>query len=498
MLLSDTICAICTPSGRGAIATLRLSGPNAIGIADSVFQSARKGKRLADQLAMTMHYGHIMDRAKDGDSACCEPIDDVVVGLFRAPHSFTGEDTVEITCHGSPLVQRRILQRLIDAGARMATAGEFTKRAFVNGKMDLCQAEAVADMIAAESDAARRVAYGQMRGGFSQRLSDLRLKLVEFASLLELELDFSEEDVEFADRTKLEALLADTLSVVTRLTDSFRLGNAIKVGIPTAIVGEPNAGKSTLLNALLCEERSIVSDIQGTTRDTVEETLAVGDLTFRLIDTAGLRSTTDVIEAEGVRRSLRAARQALVVVYVLDAAWGAARATDAIETLWNNIRSDAHEASVHDNNHDNNHVNNKDKHLDAKHLIVCVNKTDVASGYWANEAWAQSVGAEKIVPMAARNGEGIEDLKQALVDVVGLHGHTQADDVMVTNERHYEALRRAVDALTRVQEGLTLGTSGEFISLDLHEATDALASITGEVSSQEVLNRIFEKFCIGK
>ncbi len=467
MIQDDTICAICTPPGRGAVAMLRLSGPEAIDIADKVFVSAKQGKTLAGQRSMTMHYGHI----KDSNSVV---VDDVIVSIFHNPHSFTGEDTVEISCHGSTLVQRQILQALIGAGARMATAGEFTKRAFVNGKMDLSQAEAVADLIASESEAARRVAYDQLRGGFSRQLEDLRQQLVHFSSLLELELDFSEEDVEFANRTELNALVDHILSVITRLADSFRLGNAIKQGIPTAIVGAPNVGKSTLLNALLCEERSIVSDIKGTTRDTVEEVLSIADLSFRLIDTAGIRETDDVIEAEGVRRSQAAIAKAMIVVLLVDAAEGEDAALDAVAEARKVMRDEN------------------------QSLIICVNKTDVSVADWITDDWRRKVLASAVVPMAAKNGMGVDELRMAMVEAVENADTVIGEDVVVTNARHYEALVAAREALMRVAAGLGSGLGGEILSLDIHDATDALASITGQVTSQDVLNNIFAHFCIGK
>ncbi len=446
---------------------VRLSGPSAIPIADSVFTSPVEGKTLGGQKAMTMHYGHIHDKAGT-------TIDDVVASIFRAPHSFTGEDTVEISCHGSTLVQSLILQALIASGARMAGAGEFTKRAFVNGKMDLSQAEAVADLIASRSEAARRVAYDQLRGGFSRQLEDLRQQLVRFSSLIELELDFSEEDVEFANRTELTSLIDHIIGVITRLADSFRLGNAIKDGIPTAIVGAPNVGKSTLLNALLCEERSIVSDIKGTTRDTVEETLTIADLTFRLIDTAGLRETEDVIEAEGVRRSRAAVGKAMVVVLLVDAGEGEEVARTAVSDMRRIMRKED------------------------QSLIVCINKVDEAEAEWATDEWRRQVMAAAVIPMAAKEGQGVDDLRLAMAEAVKVDDIVMGEDVIVTNARHYEALTAAREALTRVASGIDTGLGGEILAIDIREATDALASITGQVSSQDVLNNIFKHFCIGK
>lgn len=467
MNIDDTICAICTPAGRGAVAMLRLSGPKAITIADSVFSSPANGKRLSDQKAMTLHFGHAHDKAG-------AVIDDVIVSIFRAPHSFTGEDTVEFSCHGSSVIQRQLLQSLVDAGARLATPGEFSKRAFVNGKMDLSQAEAVADLIASESDAARRVAYDQLRGGFSRQLEDLRQQLVHFSSLVELELDFSDEDVEFANRDELSELIGHIQGVVTRLADSFRLGNAIKQGIPTAIVGAPNVGKSTLLNALLCEERSIVSDVMGTTRDTVEETLTIADLSFRLIDTAGMRETTDAIEAEGVRRSQAAVAKAMVVILMVDAKGGQEAAQDAVADIRRLMRADE------------------------QSLIVCVNKTDVCPAEWATDDWRRQMMAAAVVPMSAKDGVGVDSLRLAMAEAVREDDVVAGEDVVVTNARHYEALMAAREALSRVEAGLDSGLGGEILSLDIHDATDALASITGKTTSQDVLNNIFAHFCIGK
>lgn len=467
MNIEDTICAICTPPGRGAVAMLRLSGPEAISIADRVFSSPVSGKKLADQKAMTLHFGQARDKAG-------AVIDDVVVSLFRKPHSFTGDDTVEFSCHGSVVVQRLLLQALVDAGARLALPGEFSKRAFVNGKMDLSQAEAVADLIASESDAARRVAYDQLRGGFSRQLEDLRQQLIHFSSLIELELDFSDEDVEFANREELTDLISHILGVVTRLADSFRLGNAIKQGIPTAIVGAPNVGKSTLLNALLCEERSIVSDVMGTTRDTVEETLNIADLSFRLIDTAGIRETTDAIEAEGVRRSQAAVVKALVVVLLVDATEGAEAAQTAVSEIRRLMRPEE------------------------QSLIVCVNKTDVCPAPWATDDWRRQMLAAAVVPMAAKDGVGVDGLRLAMAEAVKVDDVVVGEDVVVSNARHYEALVAAREALSRVAAGLDSGIGGEILSLDIHDATDALASITGKTTSQDVLNNIFAHFCIGK
>ncbi len=467
MQSTDTIVAIITPQGMGPTAALRLSGPDAIAIADKIFSSSVKEKTLATQAPRTLHYGTI--HATDGTD-----IDQVIVSIFRAPHSFTGEDVVEISCHGSVVIQRRMLQLLIEAGARMATAGEFSKRAFVNGKMDLSQAEAVADLIAAESEAARRVALSQLKGGFSDKLKELREKLVHFSSLLELELDFSEEDVEFANRTELLTLIDNISEIITHLTNSFRLGNAIKKGIPTVIVGAPNVGKSTLLNMLVGDERAIVSDIQGTTRDAIEELINIGDLTFRLIDTAGIRKTDDKIETLGIERTFRHIDRAQIIILLLDATRPLADAEAQLKEV-------------------SQHINPS-----LQKLVIVINKIDVAPSTWADDAWRQTHNAAALIKISARNGQGMQALQDALTTIATNGQNINSEDIIVTNARHYEALTLALDALARVREGLGTNLSGEFVAIDLHEAIDALASITGEVSSQEVLNNIFAHFCIGK
>ncbi len=457
MLITDeTICAISTAPGMGAIATVRVAGPDAFSICDKCFRSPR-GKRLQEQKGGTFAYGTFID----GETV----VDEVVVSVFRAPHSFTGEDIAEITCHGSVVIQGRILKTLIANGCRMARPGEFTQRAFANGKMDLSQAEAVADLIASQSEAARRVALNQMRGGFSTKLSKLRQHLLQFISLLELELDFSEEDVEFADRTKLIALVGEIAAEVAKLMSSFSLGNAIKNGVPVAIVGKTNAGKSTLLNALVGEERAIVSNVHGTTRDTIEDVVNIHGIAFRFIDTAGLRRTDDEVESIGIDRTWSKLRTAQIVILLSDAT-----ANDEQQDRW---REEVVEAID----------------TQRQHLIEVYNKRDLLSGEFAVPEGAMLISAHD-----ARDVEALKERIASQIDYQAVEG----EETIVTNMRHYEALSRSAEALKRVDEGLRSQLSGELVAMDIHDVLDALADITGEVSSQDVLNNIFAHFCIGK
>ena len=447
----------------GAIALIRLSGNKSISIADSIFRNP-SGRSIAALKGGQIIYGNIFLPSDD------TIIDEVVISLFRAPHSFTGEDTVEMACHGSTHIQRRILQLLIDSGARLARPGEFSKRAFLNGKMDLSQTEAVADLIASKNEAARRIAMQQMKGSLSTRLKELRSKIVEFSSLLELELDFSDQDVEFADRSQLRLLLSETDNYVLHLARSFSLGDAIKNGIPVAIIGLPNAGKSTLLNRLLGEDRAIVSDIPGTTRDSIEETIHMGDVELRLIDTAGIRHTTDTIESIGIERALNRATKAMVILLLVD-----------VNSSQNDINS---LSSILKN-----HINKEQQHI-----LLVINKIDTNTTHQTD---LSSLPCDEKVCISALDGQGMEQLQEALVRIT-MTREADNEDIIITNARHYEALIRAHEALTRVQQGIEANISGEFISLDIHDATDALAEITGEISSQEILNNIFSKFCIGK
>ena len=445
----STICAISTPYGSGGIAVVRVSGTSAIAIVDTLF---RGRKSLIDAKAYTVHYGEIV-RAANNE----EVLDKVLVSVFRAPHSFTGEEVVEIACHGSMYIQQTLLQWLVDAGCQLAKAGEFTQRAFLNGKMDLTEAEAVADLIAAQTKAEKDLALAQLRGGISNELAALRERLLTFTSLVELELDFADhEELEFADRQQLFDLAQEIDTTIRGLVGSFKTGNAIKQGIPVAIIGAPNVGKSTLLNALLGEERAIVSDIQGTTRDTVEDTLVLGGMLFRFIDTAGMRQTDDTIESLGIERSRQATQRAAVIIHLQDA-------TQPVDIL----------SQIED--------------IQDKTIIHIYNKVDLVPGFMARE---NSIG------ISAKNGE-VEAIKQQLVALAAEQYDTR-NAVTISNTRHYEALVRALEAIKRVQEGLQMQISGEFLSMDLQDCLAALGEITGQITSQEVLNTIFGKFCIGK
>jgi tRNA modification GTPase len=459
-----TICAIATSPGMGAIATIRLSGEKAIEIADAVFQSPKSGKTLNGQKANTLHFGSIYDQE--------ELIDEVVVAIFHAPHSFTGEDVVEITCHGSVYIQQRLLQLLITRGARMARAGEFTQRAFLNGKMDLSQAEAVADLIASTNRAAQKVAIHQMRGGFSSELTNLRGQLLHFIAMIELELDFSEEDVEFADRDQLKALVAKIEAILRKLKNSFQLGNVIKNGIPVAIIGETNVGKSTLLNALLNEEKAIVSDIHGTTRDVIEDVVNIHGTAFRFFDTAGIRETTDEIETLGIERSYSKLSQASIVILVVDTI----NDFKGLEERIYDIR----------------------ERIENQQLIIAANKVDQGS--------AETIAAlknmelqdnEKLVFIAARQKQNLDELIAGMQQAISLDSISE-DAVIVTNVRHFEALSHALESIERVNVGLESRISGDFLAQDIRECLGYLGEITGEISNDEILGHIFKNFCIGK
>ena len=446
----NTICAISTPYGSGGIAVIRVSGESAIHIVDTLFNGR---KPLNQAKAYTIHYGEI--------GRLNETLDQVLVSVFRAPHSFTGEDVVEIACHGSMYIQQTLLQWLVDAGCQLAKAGEFTQRAFLNGKMDLTEAEAVADLIAAQTKAEKDLALNQLRGGISNELAMLRERLLTFTSLVELELDFADhEELEFADRSELFALAQEIDTTIGNLVRSFKTGNAIKQGIPVAIIGAPNVGKSTLLNALLGEERAIVSDIQGTTRDTVEDTLVLDGMLFRFIDTAGLRQTDDTIESLGIERSRQAAQKAAVLIHLQDA-------TQPVDIL----------SELDD--------------INEKKLIHVYNKVDLLG----KEAMRQE-GDEARIYLSAKSGN-VEVLKQQLITFAREQYDTR-NAVTISNTRHYEALVRAQEAIQHVQDGLQMQISGEFLSMDLQDCLSALGEITGQITSQEVLNNIFSKFCIGK
>ncbi len=459
MLRNDVICAIATPAGMGAIAVIRLSGEGCITLVDRVFKSPKKGKTLTKQAGYTAHFGGIYT----GE----ELLDEVLATIFLAPHSFTGEESIEISCHGSPLVQRKLLQLLIQTGARMADPGEFTMRAFMNGKMDLSQAEAVADLIAAENDASHRVALQQMRGGFSKEIDALREELINFAALIELELDFAEEDVEFANRNQMTHLLNKISAVLLRLIDSFAIGNVIKNGIPVVIVGAPNAGKSTLLNVLLNEERAIVSEVAGTTRDTIEDEIHLGGITFRFIDTAGLRHTTDIVESIGIKKALEKIDLAHIVIYVFDAA---------------NPPTDL-----------NQHLAEILVRTGKKPVLVLANKVD--QGIAAVDLSEHGLN---LLEVSAKNNTGIEELKHALLEVVGTAALSN-NQVIVTNARHFESLQHALSAIYDVQEGIAQQRSTDLLAEDVRESLKHLGNITGAIEAdRDILGAIFSKFCIGK
>ena len=464
MLDQSTICAISTPPGIGGIAVIRLSGREAVAITAKIFLSPASDKRLADQRANTLHFGTI----KSGD----ELVDEVVVSLFKAPHSFTGEDIVEITCHGSVYIQQRILQLLITNGARLAKPGEFTQRAFLNGKMDLSQAEAVADLIASGNAAAHRLAITQMRGGFSKEIGQLRAELLRFAALVELELDFSEEDVEFADRSALIELSTRIAALLKKLTESFRLGNVIKNGIPVAIIGETNVGKSTLLNALLNEDKAIVSDIHGTTRDVIEDVINIDGTLFRFSDTAGIRETTDTIETMGIERSYHQLDKAEIVLLVTDISGPVPPILDRIRKIRGKIAD--------------------------QHLIIIANKVDIAPIESQNQlSQFQLLQHEEVVFIAAKSHTNLDALIQIMKRAVDFDS-IGPEEIIVSNIRHYEALSLAFGAIEKVIEGLTRGISGDFLAQDIRECLHYLGEITGKVSTDEILGHIFKHFCIGK
>ncbi|MBU8892290.1 MAG: tRNA uridine-5-carboxymethylaminomethyl(34) synthesis GTPase MnmE [Bacteroidales bacterium] len=463
MINNDIICAISTPQGNGAIAVIRLTGNDSVVLCDKLFRSPKEQKKLINQEANTLHFGTITDNDKI--------IDEVVISIFKGPHSYTGEDIVEISCHGSEFVQQQILQLFIKNGARLAKPGEYTMRAFLNGKMDLSQAEAVADLIASSSAASHKVAVQQMRGGFSNEIANLRNRLLHFISLLELELDFSEEDVEFADRKQLHDLLNNIQNLIQKLLKSFDLGNVIKNGVPVAIVGHTNVGKSTLLNRILNEEKAIVSEIPGTTRDVIEDVINIEGVSFRFIDTAGIRETEDTIETMGIERTYDRISKASIVLLLVDATEGSDEMIKAVKTVKNKIGDGD------------------------KKLIVVINKIDKAD----NESDIKNLLDKRDVMMkiSAKTGENIDQLIHELLSVVNLSALNQ-NEVIVTNARHYEALEKASVALQRAIDGLNSGITGDFLAQDIRETLHYLGEITGEITTDEVLGNIFKNFCIGK
>ncbi len=478
MYKNDTIVALATPAGSGAIAVVRLSGSEAHEIASGIFVPAfakadsSKSPELYTKLgANTVTLGHLYD----GDRM----VDEVLLTKFNAPRSYTGEHVVEISCHGSIYIQQEIIALCLKKGARMANAGEFTLQAFLNAKMDLNQAEAVADLIASESETAHQIALQQMRGGFSTELKDLRGQLLNFASLIELELDFSEEDVAFANRDDLKKLLSESQQTLRKLIDSFALGNVLKTGIPVAIVGEPNVGKSTLLNALLNEEKAIVSDIAGTTRDSIEDEINIEGVRFRLIDTAGLRETTDTIEGMGIQRSYAKAEQSKLVLYLLDAT----QLNTGPRIIHCLMRIQIMREKFPD-----------------KPLVVILNKLDQINGLEHAEITKQISTKSPntiLISLSAKSRTGVEELKTALVGSFK-SGALSQDDTIVSNARHYDALQSAYGSLLEVQQGIENDISSEFLAIDIRATAESLGIITGEITNDELLGNIFSQFCIGK
>ena len=465
MIPNDTIIALATPSGTGAIAIIRVSGMNAIQLVSPFFKSIR-GKDLVQQKSHTIHLGHIMDDKR--------VLDEILISIFKGPHSYTGEDVVEISCHGSPYIQQQIIQLFLRNGCRTADAGEFTLRAFLNGKLDLSQAEAVADLIASDNEASHQIAMQQMRGGFSNEIKKLRDELLNFASLIELELDFAEEDVAFADRKQFKNLLDRIQNTLTHLIDSFALGNVIKNGIPVTIVGEPNVGKSTLLNALLNEERAIVSEIAGTTRDTIEDEISIEGIGFRFIDTAGIRDTQDIIENLGIQRTYETIKKAQIILYLVDGPQVLATESgiDKLKKEFKKLKGDQPD----------------------KPMIVIINKADVLSKKQESKVKDQLATA---LFLSAKKGQGIDELKLRLLEFVNT-GILRNNETIISNTRHYNALIKALDEIEKVKFGMTEDIPSDLLAIDIKQALYHLGEITGQVTNDELLGNIFANFCIGK
>ncbi|NQX85956.1 MAG: tRNA uridine-5-carboxymethylaminomethyl(34) synthesis GTPase MnmE [Flavobacteriaceae bacterium] len=475
MISNDTIIALATPSGAGAIAVIRISGKEAISICDAHFKSVR-GKCLVNQATHTIHLGHIIKHDK--------VLDEVLVSVFKNPNSYTGENVVEISCHGSPYIQQEIIQLFLRVGCRIANPGEFTLRAFLNGKLDLSQAEAVADLISSDNEASHQIAMQQMRGGFSTEIKALRDELLNFASLIELELDFAEEDVEFANRDEFKDLIQRIVKVLKHLIDSFAIGNVIKNGIPVAIVGEPNVGKSTLLNALFNEEKAIVSAIAGTTRDAIEDELNISGIGFRFIDTAGIRETQDVVESIGIKKTFEKITQSQVVIYLFDAN-SVGNNSSAVDDIVVEIEKIKHK-------------------FPDKPLIIVTNKIDKID---EDKLSVISKSVEKsletfrtntvFLKLSAKNKDGIDDLKKSLLQFVNT-GALRNNDTIITNSRHYDALLKALEEIQKVQLGMNANLSGDLLAIDIRQALYHFGEITGEITSDDLLGNIFANFCIGK
>ncbi|WP_435625435.1 tRNA uridine-5-carboxymethylaminomethyl(34) synthesis GTPase MnmE [Flagellimonas sp.] len=456
MIIEDNIIALATPPGVGAIAVIRISGNESLKIVDSQFKSI-VDKQLIHEKSHTIHLGYITNDDK--------VLDQVLVSVFKAPNSYTGENVVEISCHGSPYIQKQILELFLRKGCRMATAGEFTLRAFLNGKMDLSQAEAVADLIASDSASAHEIALNQMRGGFRNEIEELRQELLNFASLIELELDFSQEDVEFANRDQFNTLLSKISEVLKKLIDSFSIGNVMKHGVPVAIVGEPNVGKSTLLNAFLNEEKAIVSDVAGTTRDAIEDQIGIKGINFRFIDTAGIRDTQDTVERIGIERTFSKIDKAKLIIYLFDGKNVNDSTLQEITTKYPN-----------------------------KPLLPICNKTDTLKIETIEKLKSK---IPEVIFISAKTGEGVEALKEKLYTSVET-GTLKGDNIVVSNSRHYDALLKSLEEIQKVKEGMDVGITGDLLAIDIRQALFHLGEITGSVTTDDLLGNIFSNFCIGK